>query len=112
MPTREDIREGIADIFDTPFTDGENNTIKTVHDFSLLLSGKVTSYLLSQGVVLKVERELPANPWVVTEETKVQAKRGELGSVLCVGNHNRAWEAQQDMLKAGYVATVPLIEKE
>ena len=52
----------------------------------------------SQGVVIKVERELPENAYLISSTGKmdIDYKMGYRG-------------AQQDMLKAGYVAVEPLI---
>ena len=59
MSTREEIREGIArrhfNQFNTVFMDG------SIPKESYRFADIILSYLHSQGVVLKVERELPAH---------------------------------------------------
>lgn len=65
-----------------------------------VLSGFETAILKAlarEGVVIKGERELPVNPYL---------SRGLMKSYQYTGFER----AQQDMLKAGYVAVEPLIE--
>lgn len=90
MTKQQEIREGIARaiggiIFDT----GRVMDYCDCH----LYADMLLSYLHSQGVVLKVERELPVMPTLPT-----------------FGDH-LIRRTQLDMLKAGYVAVEPLVGK-
>lgn len=61
---------------------------------------RILSYLHSQGVVIKVERELPEVPlWAIRDG--IEIKSADIVYKL----------ALQDMLRAGYVATEPLIKE-
>uniref|UniRef100_A0A6M3LRP6 Uncharacterized protein n=1 Tax=viral metagenome TaxID=1070528 RepID=A0A6M3LRP6_9ZZZZ len=59
------------------------------------VASTLLDYLRSQGVVIKVDRELPETP------------RGDPYDDYC----NGYIQAQEDMLEAGYVATESLIEE-
>ncbi len=87
---QEEIREFITkDIIETIFGD----TFGYHSGMSEIATEKIFTYLHSQGVVIKVERELPDNPYYL-----VQAMAGD-------SIYN---EAQQGMLRAGYTAFEPL----
>lgn len=58
------------------------------HNFDETNARVILDYLYGQGVVIKVERELPANLWRHTYQ-----------------------EGQFSMLRAGFVAVEPLIEE-
>ena len=92
MATKEAIQEGIAEII--------RANSGSIVEYPNQVAFAITQYLRSQGVVKKVDRELPECP--------------------CKPYGDRTWltpdqaiyvEAQQDMLKAGYVATEPLVEE-
>ncbi len=106
MPTREEIREGIARIthhWHCPSEKWEerDNYLSSLGwlgpepEYYYKLADELLPYLHSQGVVIKVDREL------LKKKT--------------IENHLSSWanwyEGQQDMLKAGYVAVAPLVEK-
>lgn len=60
---------------------------------------EILTYLHSQGVVLRVDKELPEMPkWAVLKGMPISGANGI------------TFVAQQDMLKAGYVAVEPLID--
>ncbi len=88
MTTREEIREEIERILDELlFSPGESDDGYTYN-----LTGCITNllnYLHSQGVVIKVDRELP----IITD----------------IGWGVSAKKEQVKMLEAGYVAVEPLI---
>lgn len=108
MNKQEEIREGIARRL---LMIGTGNP-----DFKM--AEIILEYLHSQGVVLKVERELPENPArslenpyepIFSSRDKNFGKAVEWESKHCsegVGYKN----AQEDMLKAGYVAVESLIK--
>jgi len=99
MPTRqEEIREGINERIGNALIAigcGEGSCphaeMKALEAQEDCLNS-IWTYLHSAGCVLKVDRELPI--------TKVD----------CQGDIKVVNQAQQDMLKAGFVATIPLIE--
>ena len=91
MATREEIRLEIADILGKNWGDNWE-----VHN---RVAKEITTYLHSQGVVLKVDRELPKLYEPLTA-TKEQNDMVRLGYNSC----------KQDMLRAGYVATEPLVD--
>ncbi len=86
----EQIREGIAVII------SDNEQVDGV-DVGRAVSG-IMAYLHSQGVVMKVDRELP--------EDWIKGLRGKLNLT--------DWDYEDLMLyllRSGYVATEPLIER-
>ncbi len=99
---REGIREGIAKILseDLVITIGESvdegEYVSALQMARLKEADVVLAYLHSQGVVIKVERELPERTWY----NDWGGESGKAGYKLC----------QDDM--AGYEATIPLIEKQ
>lgn len=82
MTKQEEIKEGIADILEVWMT----------RDLALETARTIMAKESYQGVVIKVERELP-------------------DTHTLLGNHVHATQAQYDMLKAGYVATESLIKE-
>ena len=95
MTKQEKIREGIFDIlFGTCMHITDNPDDKTA---------EVLRYLHSQGVVIKVDRELP-KPILYGHFTMVDDERMATPREI-------SEFTQQEMLEAGYVATEPLIDK-
>lgn len=88
MTKREKIREGIARRLPTPAPDW-------------VLADILIEYLHSQGVVIKVESELPKQDIYVSPAFGATVEQESK-----MGGYD---EAQQNMLKAGYVAVEPLI---
>ncbi len=100
----KDIREGIAKKLDDVFSDLDHWDCpeECGHKVCLIewrdnLTDELLQYLHSQGVVRKVEGELP--------EWELKNTGSELENAIYR-------IARQDMLKAGYTLTVPLIEEE
>ena len=108
MTKQEEIREGIAEFLWKrgakhtrfwPFSalekvEKESPYLKGTRQAYLKKVDQLLSYLHSQGVVIKVERELPQCP----------SNRDDTVRLI--------WEeAQQAMLNAGFTATEPLIEE-
>ena len=85
MTKQEEIREGIASYIRL-----YNGTSTTASEFT---SKAILEYLHSQGVVLKVDKELPIVPL----------------TAHCMGAYRRA---QADMVDDGFTAVEPLIEAE
>ena len=83
MTKQEEIRRGILGIHSCHYSKEPNE-----------LTNAILLYLVAQGVVLKAERELP---------------RVRQGFGVTLREIARQSEAQNDMLKAGYVAVEPLI---
>ena len=67
----------------------------------------LAKYYDSQGVVIKVERELPENP------IPIPNLKGSVGlpQQLAAVSFQTYRESQQDMLEAGYTAVEPLLEE-
>ena len=86
MTKQEEIYKGVSEIVEWAVEVGKDR--RAIKD--------IFEYLHSQGVVIKVDRELPI--W-------------ELGSISNEVEYAIYKAAQQDMLKAGYVAVEPLVEK-
>ena len=112
MDKRSEIREGIARkllVFYWGTRTDKMPLWEDVNEFEqedlLEDSKQILSYLHSQGAVLKVERELPENPWV-------EDKMADYYTKLWRRHHYDGYnQAQQEVLKAGYKATEPLIEE-
>ena len=113
MTRQEEIREGIAIIVMSSWCRTEKSE-DTAYD--------IMRYLHSAGVVIKVDRELPQNPYPssmfpmdVDEGGKIQ--RRLLGDKLTTsvnggfGRHVYNF-CQEEMGDAGYVAVEPLIKGE
>ncbi len=94
MSKQEDIREGIKGL--TFFVeDTEYWEIGNLFVLREKAITKLLNYLHSQGVVLKVDRELPM--YVVHPLATAQSEAAFL-------------EGREQLIEAGYVATVPLID--
>lgn len=99
MTRQEEIREGVEGI------------LAVLYNFHLNGDGyakKVIEYLDSEGIVIKVERELP----IISLE---EAAKHDASEPWCSGNFTDSLQefgrkAQRSMLEAGYVAVEPLIE--
>lgn len=99
---QEEIKEGVKDII----IDNSGNISclytepRNLHvELCLNIADKILSYLHSQGVVIKVDRELPKIPIKAFENYKEH----ELGEKCRL--------TQRDMLKSGYVAVEALIRE-
>ena len=95
MSKQEEIREGVGKRLDLYIDEG------SVEERLIKRADKILSYLHSQGVVIKVERELPES-WVVTYGGEAPTP-------------DRAYVAGQedgkaDMLEAGCGFFEPLVE--
>jgi len=96
MTKQEEIREGIINILEPYAFSGTITSSDGYYFFCDKADDVITailSYLHSQGVVIKVERELPPNPYIGMDDFAFIYQA-----------------AQKDM--AGYVAVVPLIKEE
>ncbi len=91
MTKQEEIREGIDRIIQHWNPCASTSTDWTPLHGGLTVGQDLVNYLHSQGVVIKVDRELPE----------------PVGVEILVGAIIHA--TQQDMLKAGYVAVEPLV---
>ena len=96
MTKQEEIREGIASYIRL-----YNGTSTTASEFT---SKAILEYLHSQGVVLKVDKELPINPY----RFNVHLDAGIYDGLY----REKYFEAQQGMVNAGFTAVEPLIEAE
>ena len=101
MTKQEEVRDGVITNIAKACPDMLNADIVKLADKILKDEG-------SQGLVIKVERELPHSLYV---NLMFGAKKK---SVICENMElNTIYEeGQRDMLKAGYVAVEPLIEKQ
>ncbi|KKN29273.1 hypothetical protein LCGC14_0845790 [marine sediment metagenome] len=88
--TKEEIRESVVEIMASCLSD---NDVRPRVD-------ELLQYLHSQGVVIKVDKKLPENRW--PSSNYVSHPHFE-------PSHDAVSEAQQDMLKAGFTKTEPLI---
>ncbi len=98
MTKQEEIREGIATRLEIAYNTGLSKRTCNTNE----MARQAVAQLHSQGVAIKVEGELP--------EITFPSHVNELSTVGLVAS---AWydRCQQDMLKAGYVKTEPLIEE-
>jgi len=91
--TREKIREGLKTFFKEWDESGmitfDCECAECISDRDIFINA-LCEYLHSQGLVLKVERELPKNPCFTSGY---------------IANYERS---QEDMLEAGYEAVIPL----
>ncbi len=102
MTKQEEIREGIAKLTEDRFRfPAEEAGLIWDKNFNYMLASNILSYLHSQGVVIKVDRELPS---------LTDASRCSPGSYTW-NKHIAEFNYQQDMLRAGYGAFEPLIEE-
>ena len=98
LEKREEIREYLARKLLPDWVDEDN--VKDIRLSSEWLdAGEIIEHLHSVGVVLKVDRELPENPYDISE--------GHPGMVT--PDHYKYNKAQNEMLTAGYVAVESLI---
>lgn len=112
MNKQDKIREGIA-AFLCNYSGGSswwylsiNHMVYKQQEY-LEEADEILGYLHSEGVVIKVDRELPQNPYV----DSYQGNDPEAQSV----NDAAEWsyeEAQKDMKKAGFEAVGPLIKEQ
>lgn len=95
MTKQEEIREGLrASILENTQFNSHRGVVLKVTGLSNILS-----YLHSQGVVVKVERELPTQKWdEFMEHDWVDLTPTEIAIM-------------KGMIRAGYEATEPLIER-
>lgn len=91
MATREEIREGIYALFSNCFTRGKLSG-RNRDAWASKYTNTLMSDLHSQGLVIKVNRALPDISYHSAYPENEE-------------------QYQQAMLKAGYVATEPLVEK-
>jgi len=104
MTKQEEIREdAIVITKDQLWREGIRDEQRLVVGATLIVDG-VFSRLHSQGVVIKVDRELPK-----TESEKCLPPFSVFYRGILLEQEKKA---QQDMLKASYVAVEPLIEGE
>ena len=99
MTKQEEIREGVITNIAKACPDMLNVDI-------VALTDKILKDEDSQGVVIKVDRELPYSHYVdgiFNSKKKSEIKQN-------TGLNNIYEKAQQDMLEAGYVAVEPLVE--
>ena len=87
MATREEIREGILRLIHL------KNGNQTIIEDDVELCNEIFQYLHSQGVVIKVERELPKDEDYDYYEDEAFD------------------DGQRSMVEAGYVAVEPLIKE-
>lgn len=99
MTKQKEIREGMEGVIKEWIISNYPIGRETFFD----LVKRIQEFEDSQGVVVKVDRELPENKW-------------PLGYYHTFAHlelaHDAVLEAQQDMLKAGYVAVEPLVKEE
>ena len=101
MTKQEEIGEGMATSLAEYFGDPTIN-----YDG---LRAHIIQYLHSQGVVIKVEKELPK---CEITEGQVESYRGTIEYGLSWCGRSAYLAAQNEMLKAGYVAVEPLVKDE
>ena len=110
MTKQEKIREGVASLTRDRFKQpAENAGLDWDENFNHYLASDILSYLHSQGVVIKVDRELPeigiiSGQYVseIDKSDRYWFERPQLAAYR---------KSQQDMLGAGYAAVEPLIEE-
>jgi len=93
MTRQEELREGITKLVADTALDNQWHLVEQIKDYDYKRADQILSYLYSQGVVIKVDRELPEIPFLP------RIRQLEFGQII-----------QQDMLKAVFVAVEPLIE--
>ena len=88
MTKQEEIREGVEKfVSEAYWYEGKKNVVESI-------TNELLQYLHSQGVVLKVKRDLPECPYIKTRYPE-----------------RKAWGwSRNALLDAGYVAVIPLIE--
>lgn len=100
---QEEIREGIKNFVSTITEGGEDGAELREDDWDGSWADSILKYLHSQGVVLKVDKELPKNPHGFTDRER------RLHLYECCESCHKA--ERESMLKAGYVAIEPLIKE-
>lgn len=105
MTSREEIREGVDGVIKCWNDTTVSSEWRPLYG-GASLSQDIMLYLHSQGVVIKVDRELPEN--TTREVVPGDIKKSMLLRRVGDGYYDKA---QQDMLKAGYVAVKPLVEQ-
>ena len=73
--------------------------------YKMMVAEDIMPYLHSQGVVIKVERELPLPTWEEVKGTAVEVDCGTWAKMLAM-----VLTIFKRAEKAGYVATEPLID--
>ena len=104
MSKREEIREGIAKRIKSHYGSIQHINNTTLED---LVAGYILELLHSQGVVIKVERDLVNT----TSETEVVKSALHKAVDAHINNESTFIELMDSVVKAGYKATVPLIEE-
>ncbi len=120
MSKQDVIREGMALLIPTDcnscYLDGSKEIKSDCDDLEepgspcllqLFLAKECLTYLHSQGVVIKVDRELPKNPVMVTDLFGLSKEEALSKNVA---NDCLVKLAQQDMLRAGCGFFEPLVE--
>ena len=109
MTKQEEVREGIIKNLNEFRWELQKPNVLINTDTLVMLQGAFADKILkdesSQGVVLKVERELPKNPYPELE--KGMGRNRHYARV----RHHSYTEGQKGMLKAGFVAVEPLIKE-
>ena len=109
MGKQEKIREGLAKRLYHQHADGHFETAsRGIKNNYYLDADMALRYLHSQGLVIKVEKELPASPIKITTDLELgeeEAKTRQAYSDLLTGL------VQRQMTEAGFAAFEPLIEE-
>lgn len=124
MTKQEEIRKGIAIIFhnierrrlkftepNSPFNIEWGQLSWAFKEKYKEMADEVRIFEDSQGVVIKVDRELPRNPYFDTHSHEYLMKLSDEDYSIELGKKYKYLNAQRDMLKADYVAVEPLIEE-
>ena len=119
MATREEIREGLLGYLGCPLEAPPYESWNCEHwdkqygcnrcPLKIPTANYILSYLHSQGVVIKVDRELPENPFDEDINGDWESKEEE---TYYVGKSNGFETCKSLIIKAGYVAVEPLMEGE
>lgn len=102
MPKQEEIREGIAHQQVTMPLNMPKQFVGTD------LADRIIEYLHSQGVVIKVERELPKSPDTDYLISQYEGEEATAEDVTLM-HLNGIEKGKSLMLRAGYVAVEPLM---
>jgi len=94
MTKQEEIREGIRRLIDGCYNARNPDYPKLIAFQPMKFLNEIMPYLHSQGVVIKVDGELPSSPFI--EES---------------GDNNGFIVGRDFMLRAGYTAVIPLIKE-
>jgi len=119
MDIQEEIREWLATLFfpDKQQIEWEWGSCEddTAKEDSYELADKVISYLHSQGVVLKVDRELPNDEWLANLKNLIDpGSYYYFKEWTAIDRGKTVGERQVTsyLAEAGYVAVEPLIKPE